>query len=40
MVVVVEQCVSLPKPIFLVKLISKQLLQMLGFNAWGVRRVA
>ncbi len=33
MVVVVEQCVSLPKPIFLVKLISKQLLQVLGLNA-------
>jgi hypothetical protein len=32
MVIVLEQCLPLPKPI-LVKLASKQLLQMLGLNA-------
>ncbi len=31
-IIVAEQCPPLPKPI-LVKLISKQLLQMFGFNA-------
>jgi hypothetical protein len=35
LVIVVEQCPPLPKP-NLVKLTSKQLLQVLGLDAWGV----
>ncbi len=38
LVIVIEQCPPLPKPI-LVKLISKQLLQVLNFNALGVGSV-
>jgi len=38
MVIVAKQCPSLSKP-FLVKLISKQLLQVLGFNAYGMGNV-
>ncbi len=35
LVIIAEQCPPSPKPT-LVKLASKQLLQVLGFNAWGV----
>jgi hypothetical protein len=35
MVIITKQCPPLPKPT-LDKLTSKQLLQMLGLNAWGV----
>ncbi len=38
LVIVVKQCPPLPKPI-LVKLASKQLLQVLGLNAWGMRNM-
>jgi hypothetical protein len=38
LVIVTKQCPLLPKPI-LVKLTSKQLLQMLGLNVWGVENV-
>jgi hypothetical protein len=38
LVIITKQCPPFPKPT-LVKLVSKQLLQMLSFNAWGVGRV-
>jgi hypothetical protein len=38
LVIIAIQCPPFPKPI-LVKLASKQLLQVLGLNAWGVRNV-
>jgi hypothetical protein len=38
LVIIVEQCPPLPKPT-LVKLISKQMLQVLGFNVWGMGNV-
>ncbi len=38
LVIIVKQCPPLPKPT-LVKLASKQLLQVLGPNAWGMRNV-
>ncbi len=38
LVIVAKQCPPLPKPT-LVKLASKQLLQVLGLNAWGVGNV-
>jgi hypothetical protein len=37
-IIVAKQCPPLPKPT-LVKFISKQLLQVLDFNAWGMRNV-
>ncbi len=37
-IIVTEQCPPLPKPT-LVKLTSKQMLQVLGLNAWGMRNV-
>jgi hypothetical protein len=38
LVAVAKQCPPFPKPT-LVKLVSKQLLKMLGLNAWGVDSV-
>jgi hypothetical protein len=38
LVLIVEQCPRLPKPT-LVKLASEQLLQVLGFNVWGMGSV-
>jgi len=38
LVIVAQRCSPLPKPT-LVKLISKQLLHMLGLNAWGMGNV-
>ncbi len=38
LVIIVEQCPPLPKPT-LVKLISKQMLQVLGCNVWGMGNV-
>jgi len=38
LVIIAKQCPPLPKSI-LVKLVSKQLLQVFGFNAQGVRSV-
>jgi hypothetical protein len=35
LVIITEQCPPLPK-LTLVKLTSKQLLQVLGFSAWGL----
>jgi hypothetical protein len=35
LIIVTKQCPPLPKP-SLFKLASKQLLQMLSFNAWGM----
>jgi hypothetical protein len=39
MVTLAKQCLTIPKPA-LVKLASKQLLQVLGLNAWGVESVS
>jgi hypothetical protein len=38
LVIIVEQCPPLPKPT-LVKLVSKQMLQVLGFNVRGMGNV-
>jgi hypothetical protein len=38
LVIAIEQCPQLPKPI-LVKLSSEQMLQVLGLNAWGMGNV-
>jgi hypothetical protein len=38
LIIVAEQCLLLPKPI-LVKLTLEQLLQVLGFNVWGMGSV-
>jgi hypothetical protein len=38
LIIIVEQCPPLPKPT-LVKLASKKLLQVLGFNVWGMGNV-
>jgi len=35
LVIIVKQCPPLPKPI-LIKLVSKQMLKVLGLNAWDV----
>jgi len=38
LVIATEQCPPLPKPT-LVKLTSKQMFQVLGFNVWGTGNV-